>query len=145
MERRTLLRTGLASILAFFGAGTLLSGCSKEKKPTGPNGNGDTIDLDLNDANFAALRDVGGAMKVSLAGVTDPVLVIRTAQDQVSVLSSVCTHAGCEVGLPQNDQIVCPCHDSSFDLDGSVIQGPATQALPGYPAVIQNQIIYITT
>ncbi len=146
MERRTLLRGGIVSALGFLGAGKLLTGCSKEKKntPIQPNGNDNTVDLDLNDAANAALRDVGGAMKVNLTGVNHPVLVIRKAQDQVTVLSVVCTHAGCEVGLPRNGEIDCPCHGSKFSLDGSVIQGPAAKPLSSYPAEIQNQVITIT-
>ncbi|HDQ44357.1 MAG TPA: Rieske (2Fe-2S) protein [bacterium] len=144
MERRSVLRTGVASFLALFGAGFAL--CSKEKKQpvTGPQENGNTVDLDLNDSAHAALRNVGGAMKINLAGVSNPVLVIRRAQDQVGALSVICTHAGCEIGLPQNHEIACPCHDSRFGLDGSVIRGPATQPLPAYPAVIRDQIISIT-
>jgi ubiquinol-cytochrome c reductase iron-sulfur subunit len=48
--------------------------------------------------------------------------------------SKVCTHAGCPVGLYEQDrkQLLCPCHQSTFDvLQGCQPSfGPATRALP---------------
>ena len=51
--------------------------------------------------------------------------------------SKVCTHAGCPVGLyeQQLQLLVCPCHQSMFNvLDGAVPQfGPAPRPLPQLP------------
>jgi len=51
--------------------------------------------------------------------------------------SKVCTHAGCPVGLyqAQSHQLLCPCHQSAFDvLDGArPVFGPAARALPQLP------------
>ncbi|WP_406237897.1 ubiquinol-cytochrome c reductase iron-sulfur subunit [Nocardia sp. NBC_01009] len=44
-------------------------------------------------------------------------------------LSSVCTHAGCKVADVSGGTINCACHGSKFGLDGSVVNGPATQPL----------------
>lgn len=42
----------------------------------------------------------------------------------------VCPHAGCQVDSVANDQIICPCHGSTFSTtDGSVTHGPATSGL----------------
>jgi ubiquinol-cytochrome c reductase iron-sulfur subunit len=51
--------------------------------------------------------------------------------------SKVCTHAGCPVGLYRADEhvLVCPCHQSTFDvLRGAVPTfGPAARPLPQLP------------
>lgn len=51
--------------------------------------------------------------------------------------SKVCTHAGCPVGLyeEQFQQLLCPCHQSLFDvLDGAQpVFGPAPRPLPQLP------------
>ncbi len=51
--------------------------------------------------------------------------------------SKLCTHTGCPVGLYQAQQrlLLCPCHQSTFDvLDGAEpIFGPATRPLPQLP------------
>lgn len=46
-------------------------------------------------------------------------------------VSAVCTHLGCIVTqIPEG--FSCPCHGSRFDLDGTVLQGPAGSPLPWY-------------
>lgn len=49
-------------------------------------------------------------------------------RDELYALSLVCTHLGCTVTvLPE--RLICPCHGSSFDRNGQVLEGPARQAL----------------
>ncbi|MEC3952713.1 Rieske (2Fe-2S) protein [Nocardia sp. CDC153] len=43
--------------------------------------------------------------------------------------SSTCTHLGCKVNEVTNGLIKCPCHGSSYHLDGTVASGPAPRAL----------------
>lgn len=40
-----------------------------------------------------------------------------------------CTHAGCALKTVKGDAAVCPCHGSSFGLDGQVLRGPAMTPL----------------
>jgi ubiquinol-cytochrome c reductase iron-sulfur subunit len=55
--------------------------------------------------------------------------------------SKLCTHAGCPVGLylAERHVLVCPCHQSVFDvLRGALpVRGPAARALPQLPIQIQ--------
>ncbi len=48
--------------------------------------------------------------------------------------SKVCTHVGCPLGLyeQRTHHMLCPCHQSTFDLadSGAVIFGPAARPLP---------------
>jgi ubiquinol-cytochrome c reductase iron-sulfur subunit len=57
--------------------------------------------------------------------------------------SKVCTHAGCPVGLYQQDvkRLLCPCHQSTFDaLDGArPVFGPATRSLPQLPLMVDDE------
>jgi Rieske Fe-S protein len=57
------------------------------------------------------------------------VIVTQPTQGVFAGLSSVCTHAGCNVNRIVDGTIVCPCHGSTFNLDGSVAAGPATKPL----------------
>jgi ubiquinol-cytochrome c reductase iron-sulfur subunit len=65
------------------------------------------------------------------------------APDGLIAYSKVCTHAGCPVGLfePSTGQLLCPCHQSAFDvLDGAEpVFGPAARALPQLPIAIDDE------
>ena len=59
--------------------------------------------------------------------------------------SKVCTHAGCPVGLYQEltHQLLCPCHQSLFDVGPSLpakpVFGPAPRPLPQLPIYVDDQ------
>lgn len=58
----------------------------------------------------------------------------KDAVGHVHAVSAVCTHQGCIVEFnPADSTWDCPCHGSRFTTDGSVIQGPAVEALPPRP------------
>jgi len=56
------------------------------------------------------------------------VAVFRDAAG-VFAVSTVCTHLGCIVKR-DGAGFACPCHGSTFALDGTVTKGPAPKALP---------------
>ena len=56
-----------------------------------------------------------------------PAVLIRNG-DGFSAVSLTCTHLGCTVEQ-KNDEFVCPCHGSHFDLNGKLLHGPAAQPL----------------
>lgn len=57
--------------------------------------------------------------------------------------SKVCTHAGCPVGLyqEQTHQLLCPCHQSLFDVlnGGEPVFGPAPRPLPQLPLMLDDR------
>jgi thiosulfate dehydrogenase [quinone] large subunit len=58
-----------------------------------------------------------------------PDILIRQQSGDLTALSAVCTHAGCQVGY-QGGILVCPCHGSEFSATtGAVLQGPAVTPL----------------
>ena len=49
-------------------------------------------------------------------------LVRQPGSDDVEAFNVVCPHAGCFVGYQVSSNVFqCPCHGSSFNLDGSII------------------------
>ena len=57
--------------------------------------------------------------------------------------SKVCTHVGCPVALyeQQTHHLLCPCHQSQFDVSSSaaVIFGPAARPLPQLPITVDDE------
>jgi ubiquinol-cytochrome c reductase iron-sulfur subunit len=62
--------------------------------------------------------------------------------DEYVAYSKVCTHAGCPVGLYQEQllQLLCPCHQSLFDVTKGAqpVFGPAPRPLPQLPLMIDD-------
>ncbi|MCO6502563.1 MAG: Rieske 2Fe-2S domain-containing protein, partial [Acidimicrobiales bacterium] len=57
----------------------------------------------------------------------DTVAAYRDPAGELHVVSPTCTHLGCTVAWNDaEDTWDCPCHGSRFDVDGTVLNGPAT-------------------
>ena len=63
--------------------------------------------------------------------------------DGIVAYSKICTHVGCPVALyeQQTHHLLCPCHQSTFDLadNGKVIFGPAARAVPQLPIGVDEE------
>ena len=56
----------------------------------------------------------------------------RTKEGKVEALNVICPHAGCFVDFsPERGNFQCPCHESSFALDGSIAsrKSPSPRAM----------------
>ncbi|MFW5830098.1 MAG: FAD-dependent oxidoreductase, partial [Planctomycetota bacterium] len=63
------------------------------------------------------------------------VAVARLHDGSLHACSATCPHMGCRVHYNDSDRSFdCPCHGSRFALDGTVIEGPASDALEPIPA-----------
>jgi menaquinol-cytochrome c reductase iron-sulfur subunit len=59
--------------------------------------------------------------------------VIKKAQGEIVAFTPQCTHLGCAYSYDdKNKEFLCPCHTSTFGLDGKVLTGPAPRALDRY-------------
>jgi ubiquinol-cytochrome c reductase iron-sulfur subunit len=83
---------------------------------------------------------------------SDSVVYIRNGQDGFEygdyyAYSKICTHVGCPVSLyeQQTGRILCPCHQSQFDvLDGAKpVFGPATRPLPQLPIKLDSEGYFV--
>ncbi|MFQ5641143.1 MAG: ubiquinol-cytochrome c reductase iron-sulfur subunit [bacterium] len=63
---------------------------------------------------------------------------------EVTVLSAVCSHTGCNVAWQSDEEkFVCPCHEGRYDIDGQVLSGPPPKQLTKLPTKIENGQIFI--
>lgn len=66
---------------------------------------------------------------------------LRRTDSGITALNVVCPHAGCFVGLaPDGSRFACPCHRSSFALDGSINDpdSPAPRGMDELEVEIRN-------
>jgi menaquinol-cytochrome c reductase iron-sulfur subunit len=66
------------------------------------------------------------------------VWLVRGEGVEVRALSNLCPHLGCGVDLIEGGRFLCPCHDSIFELDGTLVSGPARGGLPVVPARVEG-------
>lgn len=74
---------------------------------------------------------------------------IRTQQgdgwdyEGILAFSKICTHTGCPIALYEHrtHHLLCPCHQSTFDLadSGNVIFGPAARRMPQLPIRVDDE------
>lgn len=82
----------------------------------------DTVQVTVGD--FPDLATAGVLVKVS-----DYFAAKRAEDDTFDAFSMVCTHEGCLTDIRNGERFECPCHQSRFAADGSVINGPAERPL----------------
>ncbi|RLB49696.1 MAG: Rieske (2Fe-2S) protein [Deltaproteobacteria bacterium] len=64
--------------------------------------------------------------------------------DEVKAMTAECPHLGCKIGYDgEQDHFYCPCHKSSFGLDGSVNDGPSPRAMDPLEARVRDGVIEV--
>jgi cytochrome b6-f complex iron-sulfur subunit len=132
----------------------IINGCDTVRLPAVVGGK-----LTLTLAQFPVLQTAGGSIIGRPQGSTSALAVVRTsaATDATGIvaLSAVCTHLGCTVAYADGSAMTacgsipgggfwCSCHCSKFALDGTVLLGPATKALPKYVVAFDGATLTIT-
>ena len=166
-QRRPILRKVALAGLSIGSVGSLMScGLFPSEETNGSSGTGDTTDdttpaddttpgdsedsgdsptadliIDTTDSSYSVLANTGGSLALNgVNGIPSPgILVYRSGSTSVNVVSRYCTHQGCTV----DSNYVCPCHNSKFANDGSVLQGPASSSLTTYSATVSGTNILI--
>jgi menaquinol-cytochrome c reductase iron-sulfur subunit len=71
--------------------------------------------------------------------------VLRAKDGPLQAFSAVCPHLGCAIGFDGGEQVFrCPCHDSSFTLDGERRGGPTERGMDPLPIEVKDGRIRIT-
>lgn len=77
----------------------------------------------------------------------EPICVVRLAEDDVVAVHNTCTHQQQPLNegfLQDDDTLICPAHNSRFDLrTGEPIGIPAVAPIPVYACKIEDGAIWI--
>lgn len=69
--------------------------------------------------------------------------VVRTG-DGVVAYAPQCTHLGCAYHWnEQTKEFLCPCHTSTFSIDGKVLAGPAPRPLDRYEVRVEGNRLLV--
>ncbi|GIG21925.1 hypothetical protein Cch01nite_26490 [Cellulomonas chitinilytica] len=137
-RRQVLVRAGLATMGV--AAAGVLAACSSSS-----GGGGDASQAPpAADGSLAQLADipVGGAISAQDAD-GKPILLTQPEAGTVVGLSAICTHQGCTVAPDDKDhQLACPCHGSTYDLEGKNTGGPAPSPLPPFDVHVTDGAVF---
>jgi len=145
VDRRTLIRTAGALGASVVGAGALAA-CSSGSGGADPAGG----------AGAATGAGGGAAGGISVAVSSVPVgggtiladalvVVTQPTAGQFKAFSAKCTHQGCPVTRVENGKIICPCHDSHFDITtgAPTADGPAKAPLAARTATVTGDRVTV--
>lgn len=118
---------------------------------------GDLAIGDLVNAVPDGIQELEG-VELQVAKSKAAVVMVRMSPDEITVrdakrdnwtvdgiicYSKICTHVGCPISLYERTthHMLCPCHQSTFDLSDSakVVFGPAARPLPQLPLEVDEE------
>lgn len=103
----------------------------------------ETQELFISLSDYPELRNIGGSAQLSFPEQFTHLLVVCVGENDWIAVWKICTHGDCYVEWDEAQALVrCPCHDSFFDIDGQVVQGPAERALKSYLVCEENERLY---
>ncbi len=71
-------------------------------------------------------------------------LVVRSGENQYDAMSNVCPHKQCHVEVKSPTVIKCPCHGSTYRIDGTYVSGPSKKSLKKFLVTVDGGVITVT-
>ncbi|MDT7745703.1 MAG: 3-phenylpropionate/trans-cinnamate dioxygenase ferredoxin component [Actinomycetota bacterium] len=82
-----------------------------------------------------------------LVHLGEPICVVRLYEDEAVAVHNTCTHQQQPLNegyLQEDDSLICPAHNSRFDLHTGVPTGvPAVDPIPTYACKIEDGAIWV--
>ena len=163
-DRREFIRCSACGLVGLAALG--LPGCGGGEAPTDPTNDNPPVKKDstvVKTDTTSKAKDPpkwevsGSVIKLYLARVTElasvpsivvineaSTIVVRSADTTYHAFTAVCTHEGCFVANFSDGKLVCPCHGSTYDLNGNVVVGPAMLPLTKYATAfdaVNNELV----
>jgi Rieske Fe-S protein len=76
-------------------------------------------------------------------GVIGAVWLLKKPDGTVSAMSTVCPHSGCSINQKSKTTYGCPCHDSTFQLDGTATDGPSPRPMDGLEVQVKDKDVFV--
>jgi nitrite reductase/ring-hydroxylating ferredoxin subunit len=134
-RRQVLACAGIA-----LGTTAIASCATYGNKPAPPPPAGEPAGSQAGEQAVPALAKTAD-VPVGSALIVDGTVLTQPKAGEFVGFSTVCPHAGCAVSGVDGAQLRCPCHGSTFGLDGAVISGPAREPLTPAPITVRGDSI----
>jgi menaquinol-cytochrome c reductase iron-sulfur subunit len=71
------------------------------------------------------------------------VWLIKRGDGRVVAFSTICPHLGCPIAYNGGAAFHCPCHDSDFRLDGTMITGPSARPMDTLDVEVKDNVVWV--
>lgn len=144
MDRRDFLqKAGLAGFAVIAGSSVLGGFTIPTAKASSRIAAGGIREVPLRLEDTPELKEIGGMYNLEVEDIDKNLLIGRIGEEEFIAVDIKCTHKGCKVSLkmhedpekPKDDEkpfLGCPCHGSTYDLNGAVTGGPSKKPLMKY-------------
>lgn len=162
--RRAVLRA--AGLVALSGGAVALAACSADSSTSSPSAGATSAEPSAAASSASPSESAasppsaetssestpeGTAVAISEVAVGGGVVVdekyvvTQPTSGEFKAFSAICTHQGCPVGSVEDGVIICPCHNSHFDItSGDPVSGPAQEPLPAAQLTKSGDNVYVT-
>lgn len=70
--------------------------------------------------------------------------VVKMSEDKAIAYVPSCTHLGCAFHWDErNNNFLCPCHTSTFSIEGAPLAGPALRPLDRYDVQVRDGKLFV--
>ena len=104
--------------------------------------NQNTVLATVKIVDYPDLERVGGFVLMKDTPVGE-LLVVRSGNERFDALSNVCPHKQCHVEVKSPTLIKCPCHGSTYKIDGTYVRGPSKKSLKKFRTTIEGGVISV--
>ena len=91
----------------------------------------------LDVGSILELSEIGNAIQLDGENFSDSIIIAKLNEHNFIALSSICSHLGCTV-RKEGSFFRCPCHGSTYSLNGNVVKGPAEEQLKIFQTEFSN-------
>ena len=132
-------RRNFCKLSVLGGASVSMLGCAPAPRAVATVGD-QGIELSL--AENPSLAEPGG--QVSVTAGDRRVLIARVDEATYAAVDQHCTHRGCSVAWKgEGSEFKCPCHGSTFAMDGKVTKGPAKEDLARFEVQVEGDALRV--
>jgi cytochrome b6-f complex iron-sulfur subunit len=135
--RRRFFKGLLAGLAGLWGAGLLSSLVLYLKAPRRSGAGLDSA------VAVGLLEELPPGQGQMVTGAHRPFWLLRSREGELIALPALCTHRRCILKWDGDKELVCPCHQGSFDLNGKVLAGPPPRPLEKLAVTVKGGRIYV--
>lgn len=102
-------------------------------------------EVEVTSVKVGKLKDIEKEAGTIVRFGNKPVILIRTANDELLAFSATCTHLDCTVQFRKDMGLIwCACHNGKYDLNGRNVAGPPPRPLDDFRVVIQGEDVFVS-